>query len=115
MVPMLVQHSGARYIVTIKDGPLVHHQRPSVDVMFRSVAKTAGKNAVGVILTGMGADGAKGLLDMKNAGAFTIAQDEKSCVVFGMPKVAIEIGATDYVLPLDHIVDKVFQLINSRS
>lgn len=90
---MILKRSGANYYVDIKDGPLVYHQRPSVEVMFNSVAKYAGKNAIGVILTGMGKDGAKGLLDMKEAGAYTIAQDEVSCVVFGMPKEAILLGA----------------------
>jgi two-component system chemotaxis response regulator CheB len=87
----------------IKDGPLVSRQRPSVDVLFRSVARYAGKNAVGVIMTGMGDDGARGMLGMKEAGAFNIAQDEESCVVFGMPKKAIELDAVDRVLPLSAI------------
>jgi len=82
---------------------MVHHQRPSVDVLFRSVAQYAGRNAVGVIMTGMGADGAQGLLEMKNAGAKTIAQDEKTCVVFGMPKEAIKLGAANRVVPLNEI------------
>ncbi len=100
---MLVKRSGARYYVEVTDGPLVNRHRPSVDVLFRSVAINAGANAVGVIMTGMGADGAKGLLEMKNAGAFTIAQDEKSCVVFGMPHEAIKLEAVDKVLSLDQI------------
>ncbi len=100
---MLLRRSGANYYVKIKQGPMVHHQRPSVDVLFKSVAEYAGGNAVGVILTGMGADGAQGLLEMKQAGAKTIAQDEKSCVVFGMPKEAIKKGAVDKVVPLDEI------------
>jgi len=90
---MVVRRSGAKYFAATKDGPPVHHQRPSVDVLFHSVAKQAGTNAVGVILTGMGADGADGLLAMRRAGAHTMAQDEKSCVVFGMPKEAILIDA----------------------
>lgn len=94
---MLMKRSGARYYVQIKQGPLVHHQRPAVDVLFRSVARSAGGNAVGIILTGMGADGAAGLLEMKQAGAWTIAQDEESCVVFGMPKEAIKLGAVEKV------------------
>jgi two-component system, chemotaxis family, protein-glutamate methylesterase/glutaminase len=97
---LLLKRSGARYYVEIKDGPLVSRHRPSVDVLFRSAARYAGKNAVGVIMTGMGDDGAKGMLEMKQAGAATIAQDEASCVVFGMPKKAIELKAVDHVLPL---------------
>jgi two-component system, chemotaxis family, protein-glutamate methylesterase/glutaminase len=100
---MLLKRSGARYYVQVKNGPMVHHQRPAADVLFKSMANYAGGNAVGVILTGMGADGAEGLLKMKEAGARTIAQDEKSCVVFGMPKEAIKIGAAEKVLNLDHI------------
>ncbi len=92
---MLLRRNGSRYYVNIKDGPLVHHQRPAVDVLFHSVAQYAGANAIGVILTGMGADGAEGLLKMKQAGAKTIAQDEATCVVFGMPKEAIKRGAVD--------------------
>ncbi len=87
---MLLKRSGARYYVNVKNGPMVHHQRPAVDVLFKTVAKYVGANAVGVVLTGMGADGAAGILTMKEAGAKTIAQDEKSCVVFGMPKEAIK-------------------------
>ncbi len=100
---MMVQMSGARFTVRIKDGPPVHHQRPAVDILFQSVAKHAGRNAVGAILTGMGADGAKGLLAMREAGAHTIAQDEASCVVFGMPKEAIALGGAVEVLPLPQI------------
>jgi two-component system, chemotaxis family, protein-glutamate methylesterase/glutaminase len=97
----LLQRSGARYYVQVKDGPLVSRHRPSVDVLFRSAARYAGANAVGIIMTGMGDDGARGLKEMKEAGAFTIAQDEATCVVFGMPKEAIALGAVDKVLPLD--------------
>ncbi len=100
---MLVKRSGARYYVEVTDGQFVNRHRPSVDVLFRSVAINAGANAVGVIMTGMGGDGAKGLLEMKDAGAFTIAQDEKSCVVFGMPHEAIKLGAAMKVLSLDQI------------
>ena len=89
----------------------MHHQRPSVDVLFNSVAQYAGKNAVGVILTGMGADGAQGLLKMKQAGARTIAQDEESCVVFGMPKEAIKAGAVDRIVPLSQICQEVIRQI----
>jgi two-component system chemotaxis response regulator CheB len=100
---LLLKRSGARYYVEIKDGPLVCRHRPSVDVLFRSAARYAGQNAVGVILTGMGDDGARGMLEMKQAGAMTIAQDEASCVVFGMPKEAIKHGAVHKVLPLQAI------------
>ncbi len=100
---MMLTLSGAQYQVRVKDGPRVHHQRPAVDVLFASVAKYAGRNAVGAIFTGMGADGAKGLLQMRDAGAHTIAQDEASCVVFGMPKEAIKLGAAAEVLPLGEI------------
>jgi two-component system, chemotaxis family, protein-glutamate methylesterase/glutaminase len=93
--------------VELKDGPLVNRHKPSVDVLFRSVALYAGKNAIGVIMTGMGSDGANGLLEMKEAGAYTIAQDEKSCVVFGMPKEAIKINAADKVIPLNKIASSI--------
>jgi two-component system chemotaxis response regulator CheB len=97
---LLLKRSGARYYVELKDGPLVCRHRPSVDVLFRSAARYAGRNAVGVIMTGMGDDGARGMLEMKQAGAHTIAQDEASCIVFGMPKEAIKMGGVDKVLPL---------------
>jgi two-component system, chemotaxis family, protein-glutamate methylesterase/glutaminase len=100
---MLLKRSGAKYYVEIKDGPLVNRHRPSVDVLFRSTARFAGRNAIGIIMTGMGDDGARGLLEMKEAGAKTIAQDEKSCVVFGMPNEAIKLGAAEKVVPLDQI------------
>lgn len=100
---MLVRRAGDGYRVEVKDGPLVCYQRPAVDLLFRSVAQAAGAHAVGAILTGMGADGAQGLLAMKQAGARTIAQDEASCVVFGMPREAIKVGAVDRVLPLQAI------------
>jgi two-component system, chemotaxis family, protein-glutamate methylesterase/glutaminase len=102
---LVVQSHGGRYSVDVVDGPLVSRHRPSVDVLFRSVAGAARDAAVGVILTGMGADGADGLLEMKNAGAHTIAQDEASCTVFGMPREAIRRGAVDRVLPLNDIAD----------
>lgn len=104
---MLLRRSGARYYVLVKNGPMVCHQRPSADVLFNSVAEYAGANAIGVILTGMGSDGAKGMLQMKNAGAKTIAQDEISCVVFGMPKEAIRLGGVDKVVSLDRIAQKI--------
>lgn len=100
---MLLKRSGAKYYVEIKDGPLVNRHRPSVDVLFRSTARYAGRNSIGIILTGMGDDGARGLLEMKDAGAYNIAQDEKSCVVFGMPNEAIKLNAVEKVLPLDQI------------
>jgi len=100
---MLLKRSGARYYVEIKDGPLVNRHRPAVDVLFRSTARYAGKNAIGVIMTGMGDDGARGLLEMREAGAKTVAQDEKSCVVFGMPNEAIKMGAAQKILSLDNI------------
>ncbi|BCB95320.1 hypothetical protein JZK55_02420 [Dissulfurispira thermophila] len=101
---MEIRRNGAMYYVDIVDGPMVNFVRPSVDVMFRSVAKYAGKNAVGIILTGMGEDGARGLLEMKKAGAYTIAQDEASSVVFGMPKRAVELGGVDRVASLKEII-----------
>jgi two-component system chemotaxis response regulator CheB len=100
---MLLKRSGAYYFVEVVDGPLVNRHRPSVDVLFRSVAKVAGKNAVGIIMTGMGDDGARGLKEMCDVGAPTIAQDEDTCVVFGMPKEAIKLGGVDKVLPLQQI------------
>jgi two-component system, chemotaxis family, protein-glutamate methylesterase/glutaminase len=104
---MTLVRSGARYTVHLNQDPPVNRHRPSVDVMFASVAQYAGANAVGVILTGMGGDGAKEMLTMKRAGAFTLAQDEASCVVFGMPKEAIKAGAVDKVLPLDDIAGAI--------
>ncbi len=106
---LLLKRSGARYYVEVKDGPLVCRHRPSVDVLFRSAARYAGPNAVGVLMTGMGDDGARGMLEMKQAGAFTIAQDEETCVVFGMPKKAIELHAVDRVLPLLAIAGAVLR------
>jgi two-component system chemotaxis response regulator CheB len=97
---MILRKTGAGYRVTVKDGPMVCYQRPSVDVLFSSVAEAAGANGIGVILTGMGSDGAQGMLKMKSAGAWTIAQDEASCVVFGMPKEAIRLGGVGRVVPL---------------
>jgi two-component system chemotaxis response regulator CheB len=102
---MLLRQTGGRYRVNVKTGPRVCYQRPSVDVLFRSVAEAAGNRAIGVLLTGMGADGAQGLLKMRQAGAHTIAQDEASCVVFGMPREAILLGAAEQVLALPNIAD----------
>jgi two-component system, chemotaxis family, protein-glutamate methylesterase/glutaminase len=107
---MELRRSGARYYVHLDDGPPVNRHRPSVNVLFRSVAKFAGKNAIGIIMTGMGADGAAGMLEMKNAGAHTIAQDEESCIVFGMPKEAIKLGGVSKTLPLLRIASYVSSL-----
>jgi len=104
---MVLNRSGANYFVKVKNGPLVCRHRPSVEVLFKSVAKYAGANAVGVMLTGMGGDGAQGMLDMKKAGAYNIAQDEESCVVFGMPKEAIKLGGVDKVESLGNIAKEV--------
>jgi two-component system chemotaxis response regulator CheB len=112
---MTLNRSGARYYVEIKDGPRVHHQRPAVDNLFKSVAQHAGPNAVGVILTGMGADGADGMLNMRQAGAHTLAQDEASCVVFGMPKEAINRGAAKDVVPLARMSDKILQSLSAKA
>ena len=112
---MLLKRSGANYYVRVKKGPLVHHQRPAVDVLFHSVADYAGSNAIGVILTGMGSDGARGLLKMKEAGAQTVAQDEKSCIVFGMPKEAIKLGAADKVVPLNSVSKTVLDMIVKKT
>ena len=104
---MVLRERDGQYHAMIKDGPMVCYQRPSVDVLFTSVAETAGPNAVGVILTGMGSDGAQGLKRMKSAGSLTIAQDESSCVVFGMPKQAILLGAAGKVVPLNSIAQAI--------
>jgi two-component system chemotaxis response regulator CheB len=108
----LLRRSGARYYVEVKDGPEVFHQKPSVEILFNSVAKYAGANAIGAILTGMGADGAKGLLKMREAGAYTIAQDEASCIVFGMPMEAIKCGAAQVVRPLSEIASTLIAAAN---
>ncbi len=105
---LLLARSGSNYVAKLSDGPPVNRHRPSVDVLFRSAANCAGKNVIGIILTGMGGDGASGMLEMKQAGAHTFAQDEKSCVVFGMPKEAIAKGGVDEVVPLHEITRKVF-------
>jgi two-component system chemotaxis response regulator CheB len=106
----LLKRSGARYYVEIKDGPLVSRHRPSVDVLFRSAARYAGKNAVGVIMTGMGDDGAHGMKEMHDAGAITIAQDEATCVVYGMPHEAVKLGGVSKVMPLENIAAEVLRL-----
>ncbi len=107
---MVLKRSGATYYVNIKDGPLVKRQRPAVEVLFNSVSKYAGKNAIGVILTGMGSDGADGMLKMKESGSKNIAQDEKSCVVFGMPKEAIKKGGVDHIVSLEKIPEQMLNL-----
>ena len=104
----LLRRSGAQYLVDVKEGPLVTRHRPSVDVLFRSTAVNAGKNAIGVIMTGMGDDGARGMKEMRDVGAFTVAQDEATCVVFGMPNEAIKRGAVDQVLPLSKIAPLIY-------
>lgn len=111
---MELNRSGAKYYVHIRDGSLVFHQRPSVEVLFKSVAKYAGKNSIGVILTGMGKDGAGGLLEMKEAGAYTIAQDEKSCVVYGMPREAVNIGAVIKEVSLTKVPELLISLLKEK-
>jgi two-component system chemotaxis response regulator CheB len=108
---LLIRRSGADYVTELSDGPPVNRHRPSVDVLFRSVANNAGRNAVGVILTGMGKDGAVGLLEMREAGAHTVAQDEASCVVFGMPREAIALGAAQETLALSKITAHLMTLL----
>ena len=111
---MLLQQDGSRYLVRIKDGPAVNHQRPSVEVLFQSVARSAASNAIGVLLTGMGADGAKGLLEMHEKGAYTLAQDEETCVVFGMPREAIRLGAVDEVVPIQHVPQAIINFLQRQ-
>lgn len=112
---MLLNRSGATYRVSVKSGPLVSRHRPSVDVLFKSVARFAGANAIGVIMTGMGSDGAAGLKEMRDAGADTVAQDEASCVVFGMPKEAINAGGAAHVVSLGSIPAKILELAAKRT
>ena len=111
---MLLERQGARYQVAIKDGPPVSRHRPSVDVLFRSAARAAGRNAMGVIMTGMGDDGARGLLELKNAGGVTVAQDEASSIVFGMPKEAIARDAAQKIMGLEHIAREIMAVDRSR-
>ena len=111
---MLMRRSGARYYVRVKNGPMIHHQRPAVDVLFTSTATYAGSNALGVILTGMGADGAAGIRAMKEAGSFNIAQDEASCVVYGMPKEAVKTGCIDLSLNIDDIAEAALRKITRQ-
>jgi two-component system chemotaxis response regulator CheB len=108
----MIERSGARYYVSVKEGPLVSRHRPSVDVLFRSAARSVGSNAVGVIMTGMGDDGARGLQEMKQAGAFTIAQDEATSIVFGMPKEAIALGCVDRIAPLHTLAQEIRRAAN---
>lgn len=108
---LLLCRSGTSYFVQLRDGPLVSRHRPSVDVLFRTGARYAGSNAIGIILTGMGDDGARGMAELKAAGATTIAQDERTCVVFGMPQEAIKRGAVDHVLPLGGIANAIERLV----
>jgi two-component system chemotaxis response regulator CheB len=110
---LFVQRSGAKYLARLRDAPPVNFHRPSVDTLFHSMAKAVGPNAIGIILTGMGADGARGLLAMRHAGAHTIAQDEGTCVVYGMPKEAAELGAAVEVLPIHRIADAVRERVKS--
>lgn len=112
---MLLEKSGAKYYVRIKQGPPVNYHRPSVDVLFKSVAKAAGKNATGVILTGMGNDGAKGMFEMKNAGACTFAQDEATCVVHGMPKEAVKLGGVCKELPIQSIAGAILNEVSEHN
>jgi two-component system chemotaxis response regulator CheB len=109
---MQLVKGGGEYQVILKKAPKVNGHCPSVDVLFESVAKTAGKKAIGIILTGMGGDGAKGLLSMRNAGAHTIGQDESTCVVYGMPRVAYELGAVEHQEKLENIAKRTYQLLN---
>ena len=104
---MMLKRSGAQYYVAVADGPVVNRHKPSVDVLFRSVAQVAGRNALGVIMTGMGDDGARGMKEMHDVGAQTVAEDESTCVVFGMPKVAIDMGGVDRIVPLDRIPQEI--------
>jgi two-component system, chemotaxis family, protein-glutamate methylesterase/glutaminase len=110
---MRLVRAGATYLVRLRNDPPVNQHRPSVDVLFESCSETVGANAVGVIMTGMGDDGARGLLAMRKAGARTLAQDEASCVVFGMPRAAIELGAAERVLPLAHLADAALGLVRA--
>jgi two-component system chemotaxis response regulator CheB len=112
---MLLKRSGAQYHVEIVDGPPVSRHRPSVDVLFRSVAKCAGRNALGVIMTGMGDDGARGLKELHDTGARTLAQDEETCVVYGMPKEAVKLGAVDRILSLDDIPAEILRALQGAS
>ena len=106
---LLIKRTGAKYVCHLNDGPEVNRHKPSVDVLFRSVAQSAGPNAMGIMLTGMGADGAQGMLEMKEAGAYNIAQDEKTCVVWGMPGAAVKLGAVEKQFPLDEVAKQILK------
>jgi two-component system chemotaxis response regulator CheB len=110
---LLLKHSGANYMTELSKSPTVNHHRPSVEVLFRSVAQNAGKNVIGVMLTGMGKDGAIGMLEMRQAGAFNFAQDEATCVVYGMPREAVAVGAVDEIVPIYDMAKKVLQKVLS--
>ncbi len=110
-----VKRSGANYVTELSKAPPVNRHRPSVDVLFKSAAESAAQNAIGVILTGMGRDGAQGLLEMRRAGSFTIAQDEQSCVVYGMPKEAVNIGAVERIVPLEDIADELLSAKTAKN
>ena len=111
---LLVKRSGANYMTELSDGPPVNRHRPSVNVLFRSAANCAGKNSIGIIMTGMGDDGATGMLEMHQAGAYTLAQDEQSCVVFGMPKEAIALGGVDEIIALDELSKRLLAWLHSQ-
>jgi two-component system chemotaxis response regulator CheB len=112
---MMLKRSGTRYYVQVKDGPLVCRHRPSVDVLFRSVARYAGMNALGVIMTGMGDDGARGMMEMKKSGAVNLAQNQESCVVFGMPQEAIKRGGVFKVLPLEDLANEAMRIYRMKN
>jgi two-component system chemotaxis response regulator CheB len=112
---MLLRKTADGYRVQVKDGPQVCYQRPSVDVLFSSVADVAGSHAIGAILTGMGADGAQGMLKMKKAGGVTIAQDEASCVVFGMPREAIRVGGVDHIVSLHQVAPTLLNAVGAHT
>ena len=112
---MEITRSGAFYYVKLHQGPALHSVRPAADYLMKSVAKYVGANAMGVVLTGMGKDGAEGLLEMKNAGAYTVAQNEETCVVYGMPAAAVALGAADKILPLDKIAGDLLHQLSKRN
>lgn len=112
---MSLKRSGAQYVVEVRDGPLVNRHRPSVDVLFRSVAKFAGKNALGIIMTGMGDDGARGMLEMHECGSPTIAQNEETCIVYGMPKEAVKLGAVDEQIGLGQVAQKIMNFYAKKT
>ena len=111
----LLKRSGGQYVVEVREGPLVSRHRPSVDVLFRSAARYAGKNAIGIIMTGMGDDGAKGMKEMHDTGSFNIAQDEASCIVYGMPGEAVKAGAVDKIVPLQSIALVMLSAVKNKS